>query len=951
MPRQTPTPDLIENILARIPEGFIRYDQLCQRIEMDRSTAPGLLGGSIARDGEYWYDASRLTPDDLRERRAWAKTTFPDMNSRGIFLEDPIAQRTTERNAFVEQLPDRPSAEYILQTLAAGRGYSSVEALVEKTEEKTALQHLLQRQWLKQMEELIYDPLRLSPRTMKLIAAQEKLAPDRQRVIEFLEAQPGRTASQVDLSAEFGPSVINDLLSTFGDFKLFHIQNTRRPQNDISWIRLSTADHKLAKEVATESSRISWEKVLAKAGNMLRPGAKDGNDTRLKVQARTYTLGNAAKRLGIRQKTLEQAMHDGRMSGFEDPEGVVRLPVDSIEAAVENSEYAEQITAYEIVTARDIALVCNMSYSTVRRKLQKIGITRNEPRWGQVRGHWDLPDTYREFQDILQDQLAHWQAQREVELRETQEKIEAERHGENERRAELRAKLVAAFPTWQHDERANQCIMLHVGPPNSGKTHDALDALAKAGSGWYLAPLRLLAFEIFDRLNQRGIPCNLLTGEEHIPVEGAQITAATVEMFDPRKSGECVIIDEAQMLADPDRGWAWTRAVMEAQAPFIHVIGPPTVRSLIERMATAGAVPLEVIEHNRLAPIQIAENNWPLHQIPSRTILVAFSRQMVLHLKTELEKMRRSVSVVYGNLPPEVRRKQADRFANGETEICVATDAVGMGLNLPADYVCFYEVEKFDGRNIRFLTAAEVHQIGGRAGRFGISTGGMIGAISKRDLKVVAELYNSPAEELTRARVAPTVEDLELIPGTLASKLTQWGSLESIPEGLRSAIQTADMSERIELANMLTDREVKLLGLAAALKLVNAPTRQNTREFWYRCARSILTDKPMPLPPTAPREINDTIELEAIEFSIACADIYLWLSHRPEFSNFAGYETEVREMRGEWSTRIDDALLRKINTTKRCSRCGTPLPLKHRFSVCNDCFYKRRREYREDAYS
>jgi ATP-dependent RNA helicase SUPV3L1/SUV3 len=286
-----------------------------------------------------------------------------------------------------------------------------------------------------------------------------------------------------------------------------------------------------------------------------------------------------------------------------------------------------------------------------------------------------------------------------------------------------------------------------------------------------------------------------------------------------------------------------------------------------------------------------------------------------------------------------VRRKQAERFATSETDICIATDAVGMGLNLPADYVCFYEVEKYDGRTTRPLTPAEVQQIGGRAGRFGLSTIGEIGATNKADLKFIRKVYHEPAATLTHARVAPTVEDLEIIPGSLADKLLQWSLLQSIPDSLRGAIRTADLSERVELARMLTDREVKLLGMEAALKLVNAPARISSRPYWYRCARAILTDKAMPMPPVAPREITNTIELESIELSVACADIYLWLSQRREFSAFGPHELDVRQMRMDWSMQIDGALMRRINTARRCARCGVPLPLKHRYTLCNNCFY------------
>ena len=130
---------------------------------------------------------------------------------------------------------------------------------------------------------------------------------------------------------------------------------------------------------------------------------------------------------------------------------------------------------------------------------------------------------------------------------------------------------------------------------------------------------------------------------------------------------------------------------------------------------------------------------------------MAFSRRTVLGLKADLEKkFNRSVAVVYGNLPPEVRLRQAERFASGEAEICVATDAIGMGLNLPADNVCFYEVEKFDGKNMRVLNPNEIKQIAGRAGRFGLSEQGMVGALSKANLNIIRQSIEA---QNTRHRV------------------------------------------------------------------------------------------------------------------------------------------------------------------------------------------------------
>jgi hypothetical protein len=683
----------------------------------------------------------------------------------------------------------------------------------------------------------------------------------------------------------------------------------------------------------------AWELLLPQVGKMLRPGAKDGGTARMRVIARTYLVKKAAKRLGVRVRVLEAAAQNGVITILTDPDGGRRIPAMEIESAHRNEGRREAIVAYEQVRVRHIAVVAGMSYATAQRRLAKEGLSRTEPNWGDVRGKWGLPNTLREFLIVTDAKMQAWLAKRTAnEKRAWQDVLEKDW----QEREALRERLLAAFPAWKHEGRKAQMVKLHVGPPNSGKTHDALKALAKAGSGWYLAPLRLLAFEIFDRLNARGVYCNLLTGEEYIPVPGATITAATIEMFDPANSGQCVIIDEAHMLTDESRGWAWTRALMEAQAPEIRVIAPPGAADLIKQMVKAAGMHFRTVKHERLTPIKVAERPWRLRDIPPRTILVAFSRAAVLELKAALEDMGRSVAVVYGNLPPEVRRRQADRFAEGEAEICIATDAVGMGLNLPADYVCFYEVEKYDGKEKRPLNAAEVHQIGGRAGRYGLSKGGEIGATSREDLNILQQLFNTQPPVLTFARIAPTVQDLEMIPGNLPQRLQQWATLESIPEALRPMLKTADMGERVALAAMLREREVEYLGLANAIKLVNAPTRRSTREYWLSCVLAIIRDERMPLPPIPPRTILSDNDLERIETCIHCADVYLWLSQRREFDYYAPHADKVRIQRGEWSSKIDDALQNRITSGKACRQCGKKLPNRYPYPLCDDCYYNGR---------
>lgn len=681
----------------------------------------------------------------------------------------------------------------------------------------------------------------------------------------------------------------------------------------------------------------TWEEALELCGDVVRPNAKDGQHPRIKTLARTYRVNEAAQRLNLKRGTIEEALILELLFSIVDPEGRVRIPAYHVEEVLQQPEQYERLAGLEIVSVKDIAYIVNMATKTIQRKLRRIGADDRRPEWAEIRGLWGLPETYSEYRQLMAERLE----QEAVEKAKEEERLQRKKEEQAKQRKELQKKLVAVFPEWTHEDRNTQKIILHIGPPNSGKTYHALQALKQAKQGWYLAPLRLLAYEIFDRLNRDGVRCNLLTGEEYIPVEGATITAATIEMFNSNSSGDCIVIDEAQMLADSERGWAWTRAMIEARSPEIHMIAPATTQSLIEQMAKAAQLDIVVQKHERLTPIQVADRHWSLAKLPPHTILIAFSRRKVLELKHELEQRGRTVSVVYGSLPPEVRRRQSDRFANGETEICVATDAVGMGLNLPADNVVFYEIEKFDGRTSRRLKPEEVQQIGGRAGRFGLSEGGQVGAVQRYQLRFIRKMYYTTPPQLTHARIAPTLQDLEIIPGTLSHKLREWAKLRSIPDELRGLLRISNLEERISLAEMLSDDDVNKIGLAAAVKLINAPTRQTTRSYWYSCARAIINMKPMPTPILPPEEIDTNYDLDAFELSVSSADVYLWLGHRDEFFESATQLDYVHELRREWSVRIDEALVKQIRNIKRCSQCGKELPANYRYGICESCYAGR----------
>ncbi len=266
------------------------------------------------------------------------------------------------------------------------------------------------------------------------------------------------------------------------------------------------------------------------------------------------------------------------------------------------------------------------------------------------------------------------------------------------------------------DRRIVACL----GPTNSGKTHFGLTRLAEAESGVALGPLRLLAHEYREALEARGVPASLSTGEERIAVPGSRHTAATVEMCPFRSPVEVAMVDEAQMLADPERGAAWTAAIMGVPARTVVVLGAPDAAPMLRRIAALCGDPLEEVRLERMGPLVAAREPVPLAEIGRGDAVIAFSRREVFALRAELLRRGRSVAVVYGALGPTVRRAEARRFREGEAEVLVATDAIGMGLNIgPLRRVVFSALDKWDGQKERPLSVQEIKQIGGRAGRFG----------------------------------------------------------------------------------------------------------------------------------------------------------------------------------------------------------------------------------------
>lgn len=272
-------------------------------------------------------------------------------------------------------------------------------------------------------------------------------------------------------------------------------------------------------------------------------------------------------------------------------------------------------------------------------------------------------------------------------------------------------------------------IIAHIGPTNSGKTYDAMIALMNANTGTYLAPLRLMALENYEVMQDINVICDMITGEEKILFDNSTHTSSTIEMADLNREVDVAIIDEVQLLTDSSRGWAWTQAIVGIPAKIIYVTGSAESLTLLRKIVAICGDELEIKEYQRKTPLNTLKNNISIKNTVAGDAIIAFSRKNVFRLRDKFIAAGKSVSTIYGALGPEIRKIESKRFREGETDILIATDAIGMGLNLPIARVLFSSLKKFDGYEMRYLTNSEIKQIGGRAGRYGLQDEGFVGIL------------------------------------------------------------------------------------------------------------------------------------------------------------------------------------------------------------------------------
>ena len=514
------------------------------------------------------------------------------------------------------------------------------------------------------------------------------------------------------------------------------------------------------------------------------------------------------------------------------------------------------------------------------------------------------------------------------------------------RKEELLAKSIRDFKSLFPLARAlNREIIFHIGQTNSGKTHKALEELKRAESGYYLAPLRLLALEGYENLKNSGVKVSLITGEEEIIDDESAHIASTIEMMNPDVEVEVAVIDEVQMIADRDRGWAWANALIGVPAKRVILTGSSNALNGVKELCKYLGEPLKVVEFERKNELKVLPKPTKLKSLERKTAIIAFSRRDVLNLKGQLEKSYR-VSVIYGNLSPEVRREEARRFREGESDILIATDAISMGLNLPIKTLLFAQYTKFDGLNNRVLSSSEVTQIAGRAGRFGLNEVGYIGALDRETLKVIKSKMDSPLKQIKLPfSIMASLEHVLLI-GEILKTDNIFEILKFFSDNMEfeGPFRTANISSMLEIASLVTNYNLDLKTkyfLTCSPAQISSPYIETIfRSYLDKLeSGSVVNYNP---PKDLPKYAKSNQELLKAEDRVREITLYLWLSFK--FPESFPDTTLALKTRGRLNGFIEESLKRG-NFVRRCNRCNKILDFRNSFSLCDSCFYKMVRGY------
>ncbi|WP_343009566.1 helicase-related protein [Clostridium celatum] len=339
-----------------------------------------------------------------------------------------------------------------------------------------------------------------------------------------------------------------------------------------------------------------------------------------------------------------------------------------------------------------------------------------------------------------------------------------------------------AFPDNPKDEymitrRMKRKIYIHLGDTNTGKTYNAVERLKTAKKGVYLSPLRILALENYEKLNNEGVVCDLMTGEEEIIKENATHISCTIEKVNLKQNYDIAVIDEIQMINDNQRGIAWSRAVLGIRCNEIHICGAMNAKELLIKMLDDCEDDYEIKEYHRNIPLEVETKNFSYNDVQEGDAIVVFSKKRVLEIAQSYSNNNVKTSIIYGDLPPEVRKMQYEQFINKENKVLVTTDAIGMGVNLPIRRIIFMSIRKFDGEEVRELTSQEIKQVAGRAGRKGIYDIGYVAGVSDTH-NIISRKLEEKDEVIKQAVIGPSEAILTIKSLPLNEKLVLWKTRE-----------------------------------------------------------------------------------------------------------------------------------------------------------------------------
>jgi len=494
--------------------------------------------------------------------------------------------------------------------------------------------------------------------------------------------------------------------------------------------------------------------------------------------------------------------------------------------------------------------------------------------------------------------------------------------------------LVALNPKDEYPEaRAlHRRFTLHIGGTNTGKTYAGFQRLKQARTGVYLAPLRLLALEAQETLLDAGVDCSLTTGEEEDRREEDTHVAATAEKLDLKAEYDVAVIDECQMISDPQRGYAWTRAILGVRAEEVHLCAAPEAKDLLIRLIESCGDSWEVEIHKRTTPLVCMPHTIDYTRVQPGDALITFSKVGVLSVAEDLRQSGKEPAIIYGALPYSTRRRQMEGFLEGRMKYVVSTDAIGMGLNLPIRRIIFMDTEKFDGVERRPLKPEEIQQIAGRAGRFGMYDKGWVGAT--QGLGAIRQGLNTVVPPLTYA-VAGFSDLVLQVDFDLLEVLTEWNKMPTVDPYVK-----LDISRYLSLISKIREMGF-LLPKEQELRAANIPfdeTEPPLRELFFQFLRQYQQGEPIAQPGHPEGDACTLPELE-----LYCRKLDLYFSFAKAFDCPVD-EDRLYDCREDVAEEINEILLHRLkNNIRFCAQCGKALPLHHHGRLCDDCFRKLRK--------